>query len=409
MASGLFAVIDTETTGLFPGGHDRIAELAIVTMDRQGRIVDRWETLINPGRDLGKQSLHGIRAADIMGAPAFADIADEVSWRLSGNVVVAHNLSFDVRFILAEFARTEIIVPESSLHGGLCTMRLAHEYLPGSGRTLQDCCDAFGIPLEHAHSAAADAEAAAVLLSRYMELDDGLEMWDELIHRARAETWHDGVGINPCSPVIRSTSDTNRIHFLERMVTRMPEFDGPVNHEEYLAVLDQALMDRYLSAHEVAVLIDIARMVGIGKEEASKLHAAYFDALALAAWADGVLTTDERDDLLAVGRLLSIDTARVTASLDGPPALPGGTIHQPATSTLSTGDLVVLTGDMSRPRTEIEDLLSDAGYISHKAVTKKVKLLVAADPDSLSGKARKARDYGIPVVGEHYLWNTVLA
>ena len=27
-------------------------------------------------------------------------------------------------------------------------------------------------------------------------------------------------------------------------------------------------------------------------------------------------------------------------------------------------------------------------------------LLVAADPDSLSGKARKARDYDIPIVGE---------
>jgi len=33
-------------------------------------------------------------------------------------------------------------------------------------------------------------------------------------------------------------------------------------------------------------------------------------------------------------------------------------------------------------------------------VTKKVKLLVAADPDTLSGKGRKARDYGIPVITE---------
>jgi len=33
-------------------------------------------------------------------------------------------------------------------------------------------------------------------------------------------------------------------------------------------------------------------------------------------------------------------------------------------------------------------------------VTKKVKLVVTADPDSLSGKARKAADYGIPIVTE---------
>jgi len=29
-----------------------------------------------------------------------------------------------------------------------------------------------------------------------------------------------------------------------------------------------------------------------------------------------------------------------------------------------------------------------------------VRLVVAADPDSLSGKARKAVDYGIPIVTE---------
>ncbi|MEF2254696.1 BRCT domain-containing protein [Microbacterium schleiferi] len=36
-------------------------------------------------------------------------------------------------------------------------------------------------------------------------------------------------------------------------------------------------------------------------------------------------------------------------------------------------------------------------------MTKKVRLVVAADPDSLSGKAPKARDYGIPIVGEEWL------
>ena len=40
------------------------------------------------------------------------------------------------------------------------------------------------------------------------------------------------------------------------------------------------------------------------------------------------------------------------------------------------------------------------GFAPKCALTKKVTLLVAADPDSLSGKARKARDYGIPIVGE---------
>ncbi|MCW0121703.1 exonuclease domain-containing protein, partial [Bacillus subtilis] len=84
MAQGYFAVIDTETTGLFPGNHDRIAEIAVITLDRSGTVLDRWETLVNPERDLGKQSIHGIRAKDILEAPRFVDIAQELDWRLSG-------------------------------------------------------------------------------------------------------------------------------------------------------------------------------------------------------------------------------------------------------------------------------------------------------------------------------------
>lgn len=43
-------------------------------------------------------------------------------------------------------------------------------------------------------------------------------------------------------------------------------------------------------------------------------------------------------------------------------------------------------------------------------VTKKTKLLVAADPDSMSGKAEKARRYGIPIVhptAYQHMLNTV--
>ena len=67
---------------------------------------------------------------------------------------------------------------------------------------------------------------------------------------------------------------------------------------------------------------------------------------------------------------------------------------------LAPGDLVVLTGEMSEPRERIEALLIALGVIVKAGITKKTSLLVAADPDSLSGKSQKARQYGIPIVGE---------
>ena len=59
-----FAVVDTETTGIHTGYRHRIAEIAIVHVDRDGQITDSWDTLVNPERDLGPQAIHGIRAAD---------------------------------------------------------------------------------------------------------------------------------------------------------------------------------------------------------------------------------------------------------------------------------------------------------------------------------------------------------
>lgn len=67
---------------------------------------------------------------------------------------------------------------------------------------------------------------------------------------------------------------------------------------------------------------------------------------------------------------------------------------------LSKGVVFVLAGVMTEPRDHLEQRLTAAGFVIESTVTKRTALLVAADLDSLSGKARKARSYGIPIVGE---------
>jgi DNA polymerase-3 subunit epsilon len=67
---------------------------------------------------------------------------------------------------------------------------------------------------------------------------------------------------------------------------------------------------------------------------------------------------------------------------------------------LAPGDMVVFTGQTVRPREELERMAIRAGLVPHPCVTRKVTVLVAADPDSLSTKARKAAEYGIPIASE---------
>lgn len=117
-----YAVVDVETTGLFPGGTDRIIEVAVVHVSPDGERERSWTTLLNPGRDLGPQHVHGIAAADVLGAPTFGDVAGTLAELLAGRVFVAHNASFDARFVAAEYAALGFdvpVVPETCL----CTMR----------------------------------------------------------------------------------------------------------------------------------------------------------------------------------------------------------------------------------------------------------------------------------------------
>jgi DNA polymerase-3 subunit epsilon len=391
-----FAVIDFETTGLFPGGHDRVIEVAIVHVDPAGRIGERWDTLVNPGRDLGPQRIHRIRTSEILAAPTFAQIAPQIVSLLSGRVVVAHNASFDLRFLLAELERAGYdgwFTLES-----LCTMHLARDFLPGAGRSLEDCCAALDIDLEGAHRASVDAFATAQLLESYILHNPMWDGWAPQLQRASAPwpIWPEpeGRGVKWCP---RGTEPAEPRSFLERITIKLPEHSGPAEHLDYLALLDRCLLDRTLSVHERDSLVSLAETMGISRTTCVRLHAEYFDDLIAVAWSDGVLSTDEIADIVSVAALLDIGDAVVSAAMQPREVQEKVERHGFA---LQQGDLIVLTGEMRRPRDEWHTELLERGYVPWAAITKKVRLLAAADPDSLSGKARKARDYDIVVVDE---------
>src|SRR5262245_56200312 len=155
---GTIAVIDVETTGLFPYRHDRVVEIGAVVIRSDGQIEREFSSLVNPGRDIGPTSIHGLTAEDVLYAPSFAEIAGPFVAALAGSVAIAaHNLRFDREFLHCEFSR--IGFPLSDCHA-LCTMQLA-----GGGR-LADCCRTFGLVIEgDYHHALADARAAARLLA----------------------------------------------------------------------------------------------------------------------------------------------------------------------------------------------------------------------------------------------------
>lgn len=99
-------VLDFETTGLSPTGGDRAIEVGAVLVER-GVVTARFSELMNPGRPIPPfiESYTGITNDMLRGAAPCAQVMKRF-YEFAGNAnLVAHNASFDQRFLDAEWHR----------------------------------------------------------------------------------------------------------------------------------------------------------------------------------------------------------------------------------------------------------------------------------------------------------------
>ena len=153
-----FAVIDVETTGTDAALGD-LLEVAVVKV-RDGAIGDRWSTLVNPGRPIVGNQLHGLTDADVAGAPSPAEAVQQALDHIGDAIVVGHNVGFDLGFL-------EAALSSAKLEPGryIDTLVLAREGYPEIGQyKLEGLSSFFGIDLSQNHRALPDAEATAALL-----------------------------------------------------------------------------------------------------------------------------------------------------------------------------------------------------------------------------------------------------
>ncbi len=123
-----FVSVDVETTGLH-ATRQRIVEVAAIRY-RGGAEVERFETLVNPGRRLPKYvaDLTGLTDADLAEGPPFEQVAAQVAEFIGDALLVGHNVAFDIGFLNAELARAGL---PGLVNERLDTMGLAVRLMPG--------------------------------------------------------------------------------------------------------------------------------------------------------------------------------------------------------------------------------------------------------------------------------------
>ena len=369
-----FAVIDTETTGF--GKTDRILEIGIVLVDGN-EIVQEWETLINPERDISNSNIHGITSELVSIAPTFSEVIDEISGFLDGRIFVAHNVAFDTRMLKQEFVKAN---REIDFGIPFCTLQ-------ATKMKLEKACDEYGVKNLGAHRALTDARATALILAQVFTNKNEtaplvIKDYDKksvahIISRSAFDDTHVGGQQH-----IRRISRNHGTHGV----------DGPML--SYLDALSSLLSDFKLTQDESSQLKIWAADLGLTKKQIESANSIFIKSIVEAAERDNYISPTERN-------LIN----RVSAELGVEIELDSSVNAQEIEVNLASGIKICFTGTARDEngaeitREFLESIAVSRGLVIVSSVTKtSCDLLVASDKSSMSGKAKKARDYGITVI-----------
>lgn len=369
-----YAVVDLETTGFGP--KDRVIEIGLVLVDGN-QIIQEWETLVNPERDISNSAIHGITSDTVSLAPIFAEMADDVGAMLDGRIFVAHNVHFDSRMLIQEFNR---LGRELEISARFCTLQ-------ATKLKLTEACKKYGIVNLTTHRALTDARATAMLLIQLSKENESSEVVQVQPPRIRL----------PARTLSRAALSDEHSAGIQTLHRRIPDFNdsGYTGSQlSYFAALFSIMSDFKITAEEAEYLREWAEAMGVSKEEQDAAHQDYLHQIVEAANRDGYLSESEQGLIKKAAQTLGILPPLFVGSDSNIDHLP-----------LSAGIKICFTGSATSQsgepisRADLEAIAITKGYVPVTSVTKKsCDLLVAENKSSMSGKTQKARNFGIRVI-----------
>lgn len=169
---------DVETTGLNVI-RDRIVQIALVKMHKNGKEPTELSMLINPGIPISEESMmiHGITPKDLANKPSFVQVAQKI-WDFIGDSDIAgyNSNRFDIPMLMEEFARVGMEF-DTSKRRLIDVQRIFYKMEP---RTLKAAYRLYcGKELEDAHDALADVRATIAVFKGQITTYEGKDLLDE--------------------------------------------------------------------------------------------------------------------------------------------------------------------------------------------------------------------------------------
>lgn len=405
-----FAVIDCETTGLEQ--KHRVIEIAVLTYDNNLNLTGSYETVLNPKKDLGLFSLHGINGLIASEAPMFPQIATSLAHILNDRIIIGHNVKFDLGFIGREFSKVDSWFWWSGTY--LDTVRLARSLnLNVKNYKLGTLCEYFGIPLNDAHTAMGDARATAELFMKLLDLN-GKQIPDYVestleIPSEETNDFSEWLSRHEIKEKLKNPYDYFGYLDTLRGGEELQLSDQKIT--SYLSGLHRCLINGSFSNRERIVMEETIALLSLSKFEVINLNEEYLFLLICQNLVNnaGKWNQEDTEYLHVASAFTAIKESRVQElveeTLASPEALNAGYETLKSLYSLSPKDKIVLDGeDFVKGKDYWYRQLPVMGYeVREKTARTQTKAVICNDPYNLSQNVEIAREFNIPVLTEETL------
>ena len=135
-----------------------ICSIGIIIV-KDNKIIDKKYSLINPEDrfDINNSKITGLTYADVKDAPTFKEYWKIIEDLFKNNIIVGHNITYDLSVISKALERYDIDAPVFNYY---CTLKLSRKYINTNSYSLNSLCDLLKINLDNHHNALEDALAS---------------------------------------------------------------------------------------------------------------------------------------------------------------------------------------------------------------------------------------------------------
>ncbi|MGH3981348.1 MAG: exonuclease domain-containing protein [Pseudonocardiaceae bacterium] len=373
-----FVVVDVETTGFDPVSQ-RVIEVAAVRI-RDGKVIDEFATLVNPGRQVRNTEHHGITTADVDGAPTWAQVAPTLLSYLSGTVMVCHNAVFDHAFLSQEFRRVGIDIGAIPT---LCTLLAARSQLDLWGYRLRSVAGRVtGIWPDFEHTALDDARTTAQLLHGF--LHDAPEPLRLSAPAAPVWTRLSAPGVSTRHRVMADRWDL--AHLVEQLpVTRVLRPVDAAALDRYRSALHRAMDDRKIDIEEARELGELIRCDGLTRTAVEQVHRELLERHRLDVHADGIITWQEASALSKIASLIGLPEQVAAEEELG---------RQDKATRRALVEWRVVGIGLDDDVADVLDLAADHAATTGTSISARTRLVVVNDADRALPRVRRAEDNG---------------